>query len=153
MLFAIGYLAIAAIIASFLFTFILNLAGLPGALIARNQPRAQSWRWFLGFSIAVVGQLYLAAAYVAFIVNWTSLGIQHQGLAAWLFWPIAFLASIFPVFSNYSSAVREADEDNSSNVALDALGWTMMLSVPIFFVFVFAPIVMHFAFTWIPYIN
>jgi len=152
-MFSIGFLIVIGLVANFVLVFVLNIAGLPGALIAKGQPRLQSLRWFLGFIIATLGQLYLAAAYVAFIVNWTLLGIKHQDFSPWIFWPIALLVSLLPLVATYQAALREATEDNNFNVAFDALGWAVLLSVPAFFVFIFVPSAMKCVFPWVPYMS
>ncbi|MHA6316518.1 hypothetical protein ACXYN8_02515 [Altererythrobacter sp. CAU 1778] len=153
MIFSLILLAVMAAIATFALVFVLNIVGLPGALIARNEPRASSLKWWIGFLIATIGQYYLAASYVAFVVNWTKLGIEHQDLNAWLFWPLAFLASVLPLTATYKAALREAREHNSSNVSLDALGWATLLAIPSFFVFLFFPQFLSAAFSWVPYID
>lgn len=155
-LFAVGFLAVAAIVASFLFVFLLNIAGLPGALIAPRTQQQISTRWFAGFIVALLGQSFVALAYVAFIVNWTQLAILHQGVSAWLLWPLAFVAVAFPMWGTYSAAAREAKQDgyfDLRHVQLDALGWTTLISVAAFLVFAFFPYLMHSAFPWVPYMS
>lgn len=155
-LFAVGFLAIAAIVASFLFVFLLNIAGLPGALIAPRTQQEVSARWFAGFIVALLGQSFVALAYVAFIVNWTQLGILHQGLSSWLLWPVTFVAVALPMWQTYSLATREAKQDGYfelRHVQLDALGWTTFIAVAGFLVFALFPTVMRSAYPWVPYMG
>lgn len=155
-LIAVGLLAVAATIASFLFVFLLNIAGLPGALIAPRTLQQISARWFTGFVIALLGQSFVALAYVAFIVNWTQLAILKQGANGWLLWPLAFLAAALPMWQTYSAAAREAKEDgyfDLRHVQLDALGWTTLVSIGAFLLFAFFPLLMRSAYPWIPYMS
>jgi hypothetical protein len=156
MLFAVGFLAVTAIVASFLFVFLLNLAGLPGALISPRTQQQINPRWFAGFIVALIGQSFVALAYVAFVVNWTQLGILHQGLSGWLLWPLAFVAVVVPMWQTYSAAAREAKQDGYfelRHVQLDALGWTTFIAGVAFLVFTLFPFLMRSAYPWVPYMG
>ena len=141
-------------VAAFAFLFILNIAGLPGGLIGGKVQRGFSWRWFLGFLVATIGQSYVSLAYTAFIVNWANLAVSKQGLSPTVIWAAAFLAVAFPICKTYFGAATEARQDgyfHLQHAQLDALGWTTLLTIVGFFVFSFVPSLMRVMYDWVPY--
>jgi len=92
-------------------------------------------------------------AYTAFVVNWTILAISKQGVS-FIIWPIAFLAVIIPLWFNLIHARVEAREDRYfTNVQIEALHITFLLTLVGFFIFTFIPKVMEIIYNWVPYIG
>jgi len=79
-LFTIGVLIVLAIIANFAAVFVLNIAGLPGALLAGKLEKRSKGQFIYGSVISAIGQSFVYLAYTAFIVNWTMLAISIQGV-------------------------------------------------------------------------
>jgi len=151
-LFSITILIIIGIVVNFIAVFILNIAGIPGALIA-GKPGKRSKRQFIsGSIISAIGQSYVYLAYTAFIVNWTMLVILKQGVS-FVIWPIAFLAVIVPLWINLIRARVEAEEMEYANAQTEALHITVFLTSIGFFIFVFIPKVMEIIYNWVPYIS
>lgn len=146
-LFSIAFLAIIAFIVDFVSVFILNIAGLPGALITLKLKTRS-----VGLIVSVIGQSFIYSAYVAFIVHWTMLAVSLQGVNI-LIWPISFLATIAPIWMSSIRAKSEAREDGYWNVQVEAIGVTLVLTFIIFFIFAFIPRIMETIYWWVPYMK
>jgi hypothetical protein len=114
-LLAIVPLIIACVVARTVSLFVLNAAGLPGALIARGasdkfESIAATLRFFVGVIISTVGQSYVYLAFVALIVNFTKFEVQGGGVFGPVLWPIAFIASFAPVYLCTAAGIFEADQ-------------------------------------------
>lgn len=143
---------IIAVIANLLSLFVLNFAGLPGALLAGKFDKRSKRQFIFGSIISSIGQSFVYLAYTAFIVNWTMLVISKQGVS-FVIWPIAFLAVIIPLWSNLIHARVEASEMEHVNAQTEALHITFLLTLIGFFIFAFIPRVMEIIYNWVPYIK
>jgi hypothetical protein len=148
-------LIISSVVAWKVSLFVLNVAGLPGALIARGtsdkfESIAATLRFFVGVIISTVGQSYVYLAFVALIVNFTKSEVQGGGVFGPVLWPIAFIASFAPVFLCTAAAIFEAG-GGAWNVQVAALCFTEVLAVIAFFLFVFFPSLITLGWLWIPY--
>ena len=80
-LFSVAVLIILAVIVNFVAVFVLNFAGLPGALLAGKPGKRSKWQFIFGFIISAIGQSFAYLAYTAFIVNWTMLATSKQDVS------------------------------------------------------------------------
>lgn len=151
-LFSIAVLVVLGIIANFVAVFILNVAGVPGALIAGKPNKRSKGQFIFGSIISSIGQSFVYLAYTAFIVSWTMLAISEQGVS-FLIWPIAFLAVVLPLWINLIRARVEAKEMEHANAQTEALHITLLLTLLGFFIFAFVPKVMEIIYSWLPYIG
>ena len=155
-LFSIALLVVLGFIANFATVFILNIVGVPGALIAGSAGEKyinrSKFRYIIGSIISTLGQSYVYLAYTAFIVNWTLLAVSKQGVN-FIIWPIAFLAVIIPIWLASVRARAEGKEGGYINAQIEALPITLLISLVGFFVFAFAPRIMEIIYNWIPYIG
>ena len=150
--FTMGLLIVFAIVANFLMLFLLNLAGLLGALAA-GKPGMRSKKQFIaGSLLAAVGQSLVYLGYVAFVVNWTRLAISIQDVNV-IAWPVAFLAVMFPIWLNLIRARVEAREASFRNPQVGALHITTLIALLGFFVFAFVPRAIEAVYGWIPYVH
>lgn len=150
-LFSIGTLIVFGVVATFAAVFILNIAGLPGALLA-GKPGIRSKRQFVfGSIVSAIGQSFVYLAYTAFIVNWTMMAISKQGVSV-IIWLVAFLVVILPLWINLIRARAETSEMSHGNPQTEALHITVILVLIGFFVFAFTPNVMRLIYGWVPYI-
>jgi hypothetical protein len=150
-LFSIAMLIVFGIITNFVAVFILNVVGIPGALIAGRPGKRSKVRFICGSIISAIGQSYVYLAYTAFIVNWTILAISKQSVS-FIIWPIAFLAAILPLWINLIHARVEAKEMEHANAQTEALHITILLTLVEFFIFAFIPKVIHIIYSWVPYV-
>ena len=97
--FTVGLLIVFAILANFLTVFLLNLAGVPGALAAGKPGKRSKTQFIAGSLVSALGQSLVYLGYVAFVVNWTRLAISIQGVNV-MVWPVAFLAVMVPIWTN-----------------------------------------------------
>lgn len=151
-LFTIGVLVILGVVANFITVFVLNIAGLPGALLTGKPGKRSKAQFIFGSIISAIGQSFIYLAYTAFIVNWTMLAISLQGVS-FIAWPIAFLAVILPLWMNLIHARVEDQENEHTSPQAEALHITLILVLIGFFVFAFAPKVMKIIYSWIPYVG
>ena len=151
--FSLVALIIWGIIANFICVFVLNLAGLPGALLAGAPGKRSKKHFIFGSIISALCQSYVYLAYVAFVVNWTLLAVKRDGVIRFLLWSVAFLVIFCPIWLNLIHARIEDKEAKHTNPQVEALHITVFLTLIGFFVFIFAPSVMHFAWGWLPYMK
>lgn len=149
-LFAVGELIVFGVIASFVSVFILNIAGVPGALIAGTARKRSKPQFVFGSIVSALGQSYVYLAFTAFTVNWTGLAVSEQGFVVW---PVAFCAVMIPMWRTLIRARVEAREQEDANPQVEALHLTIVITLVTFFVFTFAPSLMKSAWGWVPYMN
>ncbi len=152
-LFAIVVLAIFGIAAAFLSIYFLNLAGLPGALLAGKPGARSKARFVTGSLVAAAGQTYAYLAYAAFVVNWTLLAARRDDVVGWPLWPVAFLVVLVPLWMALGAARLEARESEHANPQVEALHLTLVLVLTGFFTFAFAPVVLRLGWGWVPYVQ
>lgn len=152
-LFAAVILIVFGLVASFLFVIVLNIAGLPGALLAGFSDKRSKGRFILGSIVAAIGQSYVYLAFAAFVVNWTMLAAKREDIVGFLLWPVAFLAVFLPMLKNLGHARFEAREAKCTNAQVEALHLTMLVTPIGFLVFAVAPSVMRFGWGWLPYMK
>lgn len=132
---------------------VLNLAGLPGALLAGRPGKRSPARFYAGTTVSALGQSYVYLAYAAFIVNWTMLAAARHDVAGVVLWPISFLAVFAPIYVQLIRARVEASELRYGNPQVEALHITALAALVGFFVFAFAPSVVRLAWHWVPYVE
>ena len=157
-IFSIVLLIVFGAIAQFLCSILLNIAGLPGALLAGMPGKRSKAQFKLGSIVAALGQSYVYLAYVAFIVNWTMKASRRDDVPLGLvLWPVAFLAVVIPIWVNWIRGRVEAKEvmqqTGFANAQVEGLQYTVLVTFVAFFVFAFVPSIMSVAGGWVPYIN
>ena len=150
--FTVGLLIVFAIVANFLTVFLLNLAGVPGALAAGKPGKRSKTQFVAGSLVSALGQSLVYLGYVAFVVNWTRLAISIQGVNV-IAWPVAFLAIMVPIWTNLIRARLEAREASFANPQAEALHITTLIALLGFFVFAFVPNAIEPIYGWIPYVH
>jgi hypothetical protein len=152
---AILPLVLSSIVVWKLSLFALNIAGLPGALIARgtsdkSQSTAGALRFLLAVIVSTIGQSYVYLAFVALIVNLTKTAMHGGGVLRPVLWPVAFIASFVPIYFCTAAATAEAlgCEESAQEIAV---GFTEILTVIGFFFFVFFPKAIAVGWSWVPY--
>lgn len=136
-------LIVYGIVAFYLSTYILNIAGLPGALLARKSKK-DSGLYILGSLVSALGQSFIYLAYISFIVRY---GLEASNFVVWIF---VFLSSMGPIVQNTNIAEREAREDGyHTNPQIKGLNISIIISLIAFFVFVFNPDFMESIYGWV----
>jgi len=152
-IFSIVLLIVFGVIANFLSVFLLNIAGLPGALIAGTPGKRSKKRFIFGSIVSAIGQSYVYLAYTAFIVNWTKLAAGRDDVVGFVLWVFAFLAVIVPIWMALIRARAEAQEMEAASAQVEALYLTVITALLGFFVFAFVPSVLNAAWGWVPYVK
>ena len=150
-LFTIGLLVVFGMIANFLMVIVLNIAGIPGALLAGKPEKRSKSQFIAGSIVSAIGQSYVYLAYTAFIVSWTAKAAIRDDVTGFIVWPLAFLAVILPFWTNLIRARLEAREMEHANAQTEALHLTFLVTLIGFFIFAFMPMVMEALWGWVPY--
>jgi hypothetical protein len=137
--------------------FVLNIAGLPGALVAwrtsdKSQTLGSALRFGLGVMISTLGQSYVYLGWVAVVVNFT----KHESGTIYgpVIWSVAFITSFFPVYLSAAAGVGEAAAGESEwNPQVYAVLYTEILAVIGFFIFAFFPSVIAVGWPWATYVS
>src|SRR5438477_8851706 len=129
-LFALIVLIILGVVANFVTVFVLNIAGLPGALLAIDRTKVGKARFNLATIIVVLCQSYVYLAYTTFIVNWTlKAGRRDDVPLGFLLWLPAFLVVMFPIWNCLMHARMEAQEQGIFNAQVEALHATFLVTL------------------------
>ncbi|KKL46226.1 hypothetical protein LCGC14_2347680 [marine sediment metagenome] len=139
-------------VAGFLMVFVLNLAGLPGALLGGMPGKRSKQRFIFGSIVSALGQSYVNLAFVSFIVSWTHLAARRDDVVGFLVWPVAFLAVQVPTLTNLARARIEAREQEHASVQVEALHLTYLATLLAFPLFAFLPILMN-GWAWVPMVS
>ena len=139
------------VIANFLFVFIGNIGGLPGAMLAGSPVTRSKGRFIFGSIVCAIGQSYIYLAYAAFVVSWTDSRIQ-QGFSKFN-WIAAFLAVSFPLWINLIRSRVESREFSHANPQVEGMHLTLLIVIVIFFVFVFFDNSILYMYGWLPFIQ
>ncbi len=133
--------------------FILNVAGLPGALVAGKPGVRSKAQLSIGIIISAIGQSYVYLSYISFIISWTTYKISKGIGIKPIIWLFAFLAAYLPILKLRTSARIEDNQTGSyyRNPQVEALDITAYIALFAFFVFVFLPNIMNFFWSWVFY--
>ena len=134
---------------------VLNLLGLPGALISgisnKGKSSMDALRFFLRVIVSTLGQSYGYLAFVALIVNITRWAAHTGDYYNPVLWPMAFIASFAPIYLCAGAAGVEAGSE--WNAQIPAIFVTEILAAIGFFIFAFFPRVIALGWPWISYIS
>jgi hypothetical protein len=153
-IFAAVVLVVLGIVANFLSIWVLNVAGLPGALIAVAPSKASKGRAILAIVLTILGQSYVYLAYTAFIVNWTSTASARSDVPmGFLLWIPALLVVIFPIWWMMGSSSERAKARGFVSVQDEAVGITFLIVILGFILFAFIPSLIKLGWGWVPYVR
>jgi hypothetical protein len=151
-IFSIILLIVYGGVAGFLMDLVLNLAGVPGALLGGMPGKRSKQRFIFGSIVSAVGQSYMNLAFVSFMVSWTHLAAQRDDVVGFLVWPVAFLAVQIPTLSTLTQARIEAREQEHASAQVEALHLTFLVTLLAFPVFAFIPNLMK-GWSWVPMVS
>jgi len=117
---SIVLLIVFGVIANFLSVFLLNVAGLPGALLAGTPGKRSKRRFISGSIVSSIGQSYVYLSYTAFIVNWTKIAGGRDDVVGFPLWIFAFLAVIVPIWIALIRARVESQETEVASPQVEA---------------------------------
>lgn len=149
------YLILFGFLWGFLSVFIVNIAGLPGALVAGKPGIRSKVKFRSGSIIASLGQTYIYLAYASFVISWSAIQINGGNANKYLVWIMTFLVIVIPVWKDFIRARIEDKQNNSSysNPQVEGLHLTVPLVLLGFFTLAFAPILMKLLWGWVPYVT
>jgi len=131
--------------------FILNIVGLPGALIARNSISKREPKYILGVVVSALGHIYVYLSFMIYLITWTRLRVDSDGFSKYLIWFFCMVASVGAIQQIYDTAKKEATElpTGFENPQILSLLVTEVISFFSFFLFVFYPDIMNPLWTWV----
>ncbi len=143
-------LGVGGIFVAIFYTFIIGLAGAPGALLsvsaAKRSPNGVTPMW--GLFLTVAGQLYTSLVFVAFVINFVEAHlIGARGTGKWVAWVVAFFVAVAPP----AIALKDAAHAERRNVQHIAMTLTAPLTLLGVFLFRFFPAVMNVGWGWVPH--
>jgi len=150
---AIGYAILLAMLgtpAAALWTVVIGFGGGPGAMLTKLAMRGNAERQtpFWGLVLTVLGQAYVALAFVAFVLQTTQARLAGQsGFGVWIAWIVTFWVANAPAVFAWEHANKQ-----QRGVQHEAIIFAAPLVAIGFFVFLFTPTVMHVGWRWVPHL-
>ncbi len=145
------FLIVYGVVSRLIGPFILNIVGLPGALVGYNTKSKKEIRYVVGVIVSAIGHIYLYCAFMIYLINWTRLRVANEGVIKYLVWFFCMVAAVGSIQRIYQTAKKEATELPSEyqNPQIQALLVTEVISFFSFFLFVFCPDVINPIWTWV----
>lgn len=144
----------ALFVGTFAGVLILNIAGIPGALISGFSEKRSKVQLIAGIVISSIGQSYVYLAYMAFVISLANVNANFSGFSKYLLWFFVFMATVAPLATISNNASRENIEfRDGMNVQVIALNITFLIAFIMFFVFAFAPSTMSILWSWLPNVD
>jgi hypothetical protein len=134
---------------------ILNIAGLPGAILAFGELKSGKYQamYYVGSLVSFLCQAFVYFCYMTFIIK----SVQHIPigtplLVSSIVWVTAFFAAIHPSNVLRTQGIREHYQDSTDLPNPSVIGGflTWIASLIAFFVFAFAPNYMEPLWGWVP---
>jgi hypothetical protein len=134
---------------------ILNIIGLPGAIIGRKSISKREPKYILGIIISAIGHVYVYLSFMIYIITWTRLRVDICGFSKYLVWFFCMVASVGSIQQIYYNAKKEATEfpNGYENPQILSLLITEVVSFFSFILFVFYPDTINPMWTWVLKIN
>ena len=131
--------------------FILNIVGLPGALLGRNSIRIREPKYIFGVIVSAIGHIYISLSYVIYVITWTRHRVSNDGFSKYLIWFFCLVACVGAIQKIYDTAKKEAAEfpTGYENPQILSLLVTEVISFFSFFLFVFYPDAINPLWTWV----
>jgi hypothetical protein len=149
----IGYTFVVALPGAFaaaFWTLALRFSGTPGALVARLRfPGGTTGLRALGVLLAVLGQLYVALVFAAFVLRSTAHHLYGiSGWVKWLAWSVSFVVATAPPLIaalDWARQPARATEWLAARISwpLTVLGGLLLI---------FRPSTMRFGWGWVPHL-
>ncbi len=131
--------------------FILNIIGLPGALIGRNSLSKKEPKYILGVVVSALGHIYVYLSFMIYLITWARLRVDSDSFSKYLVWFFCMVASVGAIQQIHHTAKKEATEfpTGYENPQILSLLITEVISFFGFFVFVFYPDAINPLWTWV----
>lgn len=120
---------------------ILNLIGLPGALIGYKSKSKNEIRFVVGVMVSAIGHIYFYSAFMIYVIEWTRLRVIDSGISKYVIWFFCMVAVVGPIQKLYQTAKNEATEfpTGFENPQIQSLLVTEVISFFSFLLFAFYP--------------
>lgn len=135
------FIILYGVVSRFLGITVLNIAGLPGALIAIKAKRRSQPSYIAGLVLSVIGQAYIYLAFMIYVINWTRTHVDPESFTKYLIWFFCAGATIGAIQQMHIQATKEAKENSQTklNPQVQALFVTEILAFFGFFSILFFP--------------
>lgn len=147
----ISLIIVYGIVSRLIGVFILNIFGLPGALIGRKSINKNEPKYILGVIVSAIGHIYAYLAFMIYLITWTYLRVDGDGFTKYLIWFFCLVACVGAIQQIHQVAKKEANESGAGNLnpQIISLQITEIISFFSFFLFVFYPAAINPLWTWV----
>lgn len=145
------FILIYAIISRIIGVFVLNILGLPGAIIGRNSVSKKEPKYIIGVLVSTIGHIYVYLAFMIYLIDWTRLKVDDESFTKYIVWFFCLVASVGTIQQIHHVAKKEATEFPTGfhNPQIMSLLITEIISFFSFFLFVFYPSAINPLWTWV----
>ncbi|WP_157491889.1 hypothetical protein [Gelidibacter mesophilus] len=151
----VGCIILFSLISRIIGPIILNIVGLPGALIGLKSFDKKEIKYIIGSIISGIGQSYLYIAFMIYIINFSRLLIDVTGVNKYFMWTICFILLIGTIQQirhkgklEFNQTQKETDS-YYENPQLTGLLITEIVAFIGFFAIVFYPNMIDPIWTWV----
>lgn len=130
-------------------TFVIGLAGAPGAVLAAMANKSSGSERFPVWALVVTvsGQLYAALIFIVFVITTTERRVtSNDGVGAWVAWTVTFAVATAPAWI----AAKDASKATPRTVQHVGTAFTAPLATAAFFVLLLAPATRNLGWGWLP---
>ena len=147
----LSLILIYGIVSRLIGVFVLNIVGVPGALVGYNTIRKNELRYVLGVIISAISHIYFYSVYMIYVINWTRYRIDNESFTKYLIWFFCMVATVGAIQQIHHKAQKEAKESPNGyqNPQILSLLITEIVSFFSFFLFVFYPRIVDPLWTWV----
>lgn len=130
---------------------LLNIAGIPGALVGYKSFDKKQTKYIIGSIIAAVGQCYLYITFMIYTINLSQRLIEVKKVNKYFIWVTCFIVLIGTIQQIRHNAKKEFKENKTDyeNPQLTALLITEITSFIGFFIIVFYPPIINPLWSWV----
>jgi hypothetical protein len=143
------------LISRFIGPLILNIVGLPGALIGFKSQSKKEVKFIIGSIISGIGQSYIYIAFMIYIIDFSRLLIEVKGINKYFMWITCFIFLIGTIqqtryLGKLEFLMDQCDLDtHNENPQINGLFITEIIAFISFFVIIFYPKIIHPFWTWV----
>jgi hypothetical protein len=151
----VGCIFFFSLISRLIGPLILNIAGLPGALIGYKSFDKKEIKYIIGSIVSGIGQSYLYIAFMIYIIDFSRLLIDVKGVNKYFMWTICFIFLIGTIQQIRHKGKLEFNETQNEtdfqykNPQITGLLITEIIVFVGFFAIAFYPKIIHPLWTWV----
>ena len=145
------FIIIYSLMSRFIGVLVLNIVGLPGAIIGKNSKSKTEAKYILGAIICAFAHVYVYLSFVIYLITWTKTRVDSTSFSKYIIWFFCMVAAIGSIQQIYYTAKKEESDfsNNSINPQIFSLLITEIVTFFCFFLFLFYPVTINPFWTWV----